>query len=259
MDAARNFVTQSYLSYRGLFHWLTPFPYISNVVLAPFLTLLNFILVGRFAGDSSPDRFGVGMIAYAIVWIYMGGITQSFANDRQGGTLDLLLGSDANRAAAYFSRGAGHFYNGPLTAVCTTILGVLIIDLDVENLNVLTYLVAICAISLGVLSLALLIGNFAALYREWFLAMSIPVGGLLTLTGMVIPVGKLPPGLEQIGQVLPITHGLRALRGAFEGAAVSDVWEQLVYELIIVVALSALGLAVFGWMSREARRRGILA
>ena len=122
MDRIQNFYLQAYLSYRGLFHWLTPFPYFSNIVLAPFLTLLNFILIGRFASGRDVDRFGIGMVVYAIVWIYVGGVTQSFSNDRSGGTLHLLFGSPASRASAYFARGAGHFYNGPLTAISTTFL-----------------------------------------------------------------------------------------------------------------------------------------
>ena len=67
MDRIQNFYLQAYLSYRGLFHWLTPFPYFSNIVLAPFLTLLNFILIGRFASVGDVDRFGIGMVVYAIV------------------------------------------------------------------------------------------------------------------------------------------------------------------------------------------------
>lgn len=259
MDALRNFYTQSYLSYRGLFHWLTPFPYFSNVVLAPFLSLLNFILIGRFASDASPDRFGVGMIVYAIVWIYIGGVTQSFANDRQGGTLHLLLGSTVSRPAAYFSRGVGHFYNGPLTALCTTLLSVIFIDLNVDDLDYGNYVVSVLAISLGILSLALLLGNFAALYEDWFLPFSIATGGLIMLTGVIIPVENLPPGLEQAGQFLPVTHGLHALRAAFAGEAINGVGHQLLLELSVAVVYSLVGLAVFMLIDREARRRGVLA
>ena len=151
MDRIQNFYLQAYLSYRGLFHWLTPFPYFSNIVLAPFLTLLNFILIGRFASVGDVDHFGIGMVVYAIAWIYVGGVTQSFSNDRSGGTLHLLFGSPASRASAYFARGAGHFYNGPLTAISTTFLAVLVIDLNVADLNYLTYAVAIAVVSIGIL------------------------------------------------------------------------------------------------------------
>ena len=35
MGYVRNFGAQAWLSYRALFHWLTPPSYISNVVLGP--------------------------------------------------------------------------------------------------------------------------------------------------------------------------------------------------------------------------------
>ena len=259
MDRIQNFYLQAYLSYRGLFHWLTPFPYFSNIVLAPFLTLLNFILIGRFASVRDVDRFGIGMVVYAIVWIYVGGVTQSFSNDRSGGTLHLLFGSPASRASAYFARGAGHFYNGPLTAISTTILAVLVIDLNVGDLNYLTYALAIVVVSIGILMFSLLLGNFAALYHDWFLFSSIGYGGLLGLTGVIIPVDRLPTVLEGLANVLPITHGLQALRGAFAGALVAQVSSDLLLELAVAAGYAVVGLVVFTLMDRAARRRGILA
>ena len=255
----QNFYLQAYLSYRGLFHWLTPFPYFSNIVLAPFLTLLNFILIGRFASVGDVDRFGIGMVVYAIVWIYVGGVTQSFSNDRSGGTLHLLFGSPASRASAYFARGAGHFYNGPLTAVSTTLLAVLVIDLNAGDLDYLTYAVAIVAVSIGILAFSLLLGNFAALYQDWFLFSSIGYGGLLGLTGVIVPVERLPRALEVIANGLPITHGLSALRGAFAGESVASVSSDLLLELAVAAAYAAVGLAVFTLIDRAARQRGILA
>lgn len=259
VDRVQNFYLQAYLSYRGLFHWLTPFPYFSNIVLAPFLTLFNFILIGRFASFGDIDYFGIGMVVYAIVWIYVGGVTQSFSNDRSGGTLHLLFGSPASRASAYFARGVGHFYNGPLTAISTTLLAVLVIDLSVGDLNYLTYIVAVVVVSIGILMVSLLLGNFAALYQDWFLFSSIGYGSLLGLTGVIVPVDRLPRALEIIANGLPITHGLKALRGAFAGESVASVSSDLLLELAVAAAYAAVGLAVFILIDRAARQRGILA
>ena len=259
MDAIQNFYLQAYLSYRGLFHWLTPFPYFSNVVLAPFLTLLNFVLIGRFASHGAADRFGIGMIVYAIAWIYVAGVTQSFSNDRSGGTLHLLFGSSANRASAYFARGVGHFYNGPLTAISTTILAILVIDLKAGDLNYLTYAVAIVVVSIGILMFSLLLGNFAALYQDWFLPLSLAQGALLGLTGVIIPLDRLPTVLEWIGNALPITHGLDALRGAFVGDSIAEVSSDLLLELVVAAGYAVVGLTVFILVDRAARRRGVLA
>ena len=259
VDRVQNFYLQAYLSYRGLFHWLTPFPYFSNIVLAPFLTLFNFILIGRFASFGNIDYFGIGMVVYAIVWIYVGGVTQSFSNDRSGGTLHLLFGSPASRASAYFARGLGHFYNGPLTAISTTLLAVLVIDLSVGDLNYLTYIVAVAVVSIGILMVSLLLGNFAALYQDWFLFSSIGYGSLLGLTGVIVPVDRLPRALEIIANGLPITHGLKALRGAFAGESVASVSSDLLLELAVAGCYAVVGLAVFVFIDRAARQRGILA
>ncbi len=214
MDRVQNVYLQAYLSYRGLVHWLTPFPYFSNFVRAPFLTLLNFIL----------GRGHRRMVVYAIVWIYVGSVTQSFSNDRSGGTLHLLFGSPASRASAYFARGVGHFYNVPLMAVSTTLLAVLVIDLNAGELNYLTYTVAIVVVSIGILMLSLLLGNFAALYHDWFLFSSIGYGGLLGLTGLIIPRRPPPcsprsssPGAADYAWTQSVAGGLRRRVGGKRG------------------------------------------
>ena len=106
---------------------------------------------------------------------------------------------------------------------------------------------------------SLLLGNFAALYQDWFLFLSIGYGGLLGLTGVIIPVDRLPTVLEGLAQGLPITHGLQALRGAFAGESVAQVSSDLLLELAVAAAYAVVGLAVFTLMDRAARRRGILA
>ena len=133
------------------------------------------------------------------------------------------------------------------------------IDLNVGDLNYLTYAVAIAVVSIGILMFSLLLGNFAALYHDWFLFSSIGYGGLLGLTGVIIPVDRLPTVLEGVANVLPITHGLAALRGAFAGESVATVTTDLLLELVVAAAYAVVGLAVFTLMDRAARWRGILA
>ena len=133
------------------------------------------------------------------------------------------------------------------------------IDLNVGDLNYLTYALAIVVVSIGILMFSLLLGNFAALYRDWQLFFSLALGGLLGLTGVVIPVDRLPNVLEGVAQGLPITHGLQALRGAFAGASVAQVSSDLLLELAVAAGYAVVGLVVFTLMDRAARRRGILA
>ena len=76
---------------------------------------------------------------------------------------------------------------------------------------------------------------------------------------MIIPTDRLPQALEGVAQALPITHGLRALRGAFAGDSVAAVSSDLLLELAVAAGYAVLGLVVFTLIDRAARRRGILA
>ena len=101
------FATQSRLVYAALFYWLYPWGYVSNVILAPLFQLLTFSLVATYAtGAESAQRYMVGMITWAIVWIVISGILQSFAYDRGFGTLSLLFATPVSRLGALTSRAA---------------------------------------------------------------------------------------------------------------------------------------------------------
>ncbi len=133
------------------------------------------------------------------------------------------------------------------------------IDLSVGDLDYLTYIVAVVVVSTGILMVSLLLGNFAALYQDWFLFSSIGHRSLLGLTGVIVPVDRLPRALEIIANGLPITHGLKALRGAFAGESVASVSSDLLLELAVAATYAVVGLAVFVFIDRAARQRGILA
>lgn len=260
MGYLRNFGAQSWLSYRALFFWLSPPAYISNVVLAPFLTMALFVLTGRFVGDPTlAERFGVSMIAFGIVRLYMSGVGQSFANDRSLGTLQFLYASRQSWAEAYFAKGAGHFVNGPLAAIFTVVLAALLLDFDVSSAAIGTCFVATLTICLSLLMAAMLVGNFAMVMEERLLPISFATGALLAFTGVTIPPDALPPGLYHFAQVLPLTHGLPALREGFAGAGLGEVVDSLLLELGIALLYAVVGAVMFALLQREALRRGILS
>ena len=260
MGYIRNFGAQAWLSYRGLFFWLAPPSYISNVVLAPFLTMALFVLTGRFVGDATlAERFGVSMIAFGIVRLSISGVYQSFQNDRVLGTLQFLYASRQSWVEAYFAKGAAHFPNGPLAAVCTVVLAALLLDFDVSNADIWTCIVATLVISLSVLMLGMLVGNSAMVMEDRLLPISLATGALLAFTGITIPPDSLPPGLYHLAQVLPVTHGLPALREGFAGAGLREVADSLLLELGIALLYAVVGAVLFALLQREALRRGTLS
>ena len=172
----------------------------------------------------------VGMVAYAVAVIVPSGIVQSFAYDRELGTLSFLFATRVSRLGALVSRGTLHFPNGVISGLATIALAALFVDLDVSRLDWGAAIVALVVMSLACTTLSLLVGCWAAMMQDWFIPNATAQALLVAFTGILVPTGDLPPIASEVGTLLPLTHGVEALRQAFVGASVADGAGQLARE-----------------------------
>jgi ABC-2 type transport system permease protein len=248
---------QAYLSYKALFGWLNWPAYISTIVFRPALIVAMFGLTGEFArGAAAAERYIVGMTAFAIPHVLMGGVLQSFASERAFATLGFLFASTGNRFQAYVSRGLLHYPNAMATVASSVVFAVIFLRTDFSAANwplvIACYLLMIAT----TLFYGLFLGNLAIAFRDWQVSFNIMQAVFLSLTGAVIPLASLPAGLRQISEILPVTHGLMALRDAYDGAAFSVVSENLLIEGVVGVSYLTLGYVGFRLVEVYARSTG---
>src|SRR5215210_4483673 len=112
----RNYARQAYFTYKGLFMWLNWPAYISSIIFRPAFMVAIFGLTGRFArGEQASENYIIGMTAFAIPHILMGGILQGFAYERSFATLGFLFASTGSRLQSFSARGLLHAPNAVLT------------------------------------------------------------------------------------------------------------------------------------------------
>jgi ABC-2 type transport system permease protein len=107
---------------------------------------------------------------------------------------------------------------------------------------------------LGVLSAAYLLlfkrGNPA----KWFI-----LGVSSIVGGMLFPVDILPPWLQVVAHLNPVTYALDALRGALlDGAGISTIGRRLVLLLVFGAILLPISMLVFSWVLRRTKVTGTL-
>ncbi len=255
----QNFMTQIYLSYRGLFLWLNWPAYLSNIVGRPFFFVIMFALLGRLIRDpEATQAYIIGMAAFSIPVMVLGGVIQVFYHERVIGTIAILYASPGNRAAIFFSRAALHVPNGLLTSGLSLLTGWCLLGLEIDRLNLPLMLPSLTLISVSCAAFGLFLGSLAVIVREWFYFLSGSQGLLIAVTGVVIPASSLPMALRLIGDVLPITHGLVALRGSFDGATFAAVGRNLAFEADVAVAFGLAGYAIFRWTEQRSKVSGAL-
>ena len=178
----KNLFRQSYYSYKGLFGWLTWPAYISTVVFRPALNMAIYTFVGKFVLRADIGSLVVGLAAYQMPFVLLGGITNCVQRDRGFGTLQFTYVSKGSRALTYFCKGVFHFPNALLVAAIVLVSARVFLGLDFGKVNWLGLVTVILVIALSSTAAALLIGNFGIIINDWATAYGAFAGGMLALT-----------------------------------------------------------------------------
>jgi ABC-type polysaccharide/polyol phosphate export permease len=251
------FARQAYFSYKGLFMWLNWPAYVSSIILRPGFMVAIFGLTGRFArGEEAGEAYMIGMTAFAIPHILMGGILQNFAYERSFGTLGLVFASSGSRLLSFLSRGVLHYPNAMMTVVASLFFAGVILSTDFQGAEWGAVAVTYALMGVSCTLFGLFLGNFSIAMRDWQVSFNITQAAFMALTGAIIPRSDLPAGLYELSGLLPVTHGLEGLRAAFAGADIATIRDELMLEALIGVAYAAAGYGLYRLVEAYARRSG---
>ena len=259
LTTLHRFALQSYLSYRGLFLWLTPVSYTSNILLRPVLAVMMFGFLAQYALDEETARgYAIGLAGYSVGRIIAGGVMQSLYRDAAFGTLAAVYASPVSRTMLYFSRCVLHIPNAALVAASVLVAAAVFLDLGFAQVDWGGLVAAFAVITLSTMLFSLFVATLILLsgtgWANWIIILD---GLLLSLAGVIIPTSELPIVLFELGQLLPVTHGLESLREAFAGG--SGYWPGLAREAALGLAYGVAGLLLFRVAEVQAKRRGVLA
>ena len=253
------FLQGALLSYIALFRWLRPTTYMASKVFMPLAQLVFFTFLGVSAtGEETANFYIVGnaMQITAISGIY--GVTMSIGGDRWSGTLPYLFGAPANRITMFMGRAFFHILDGMLGVFIGFMWGVFLLGLDFSNTDIPALVLTIMITTISTAGLGLLMGCLSLITRNIMFVNNTVYFLLLIFSGANIPIQVLPPLLQSISFVLPLTRGIAAARRIIVGSDLSQVSELLVGELFIGLIYGVLGYLLFHWFEVQAKKRGSL-
>jgi len=255
-----NLSREAYLSYKALFLWLNWPAYISNVIVRPGLIVAMFALTGRFArGEDAVESYVIGLTAYAVPSIVMGGVLQGFYYERSFGTIGFLYASRGSRVGSFFGRGLLHLPNAALVVAAALGFSNLFLHTGFGDANWGAVVACYALMVLAATACALCWANLCIVLRDWLMLYSLMLTVFLVLTGVIIPRDELPAGLGAVGAALPVTHALEGLRAAYAGAGVEVIATDLMLEAVVGVVYGVLGYGLFRAVEARARRSGAYA
>ena len=254
----RIFVHSAWLTYVGLFTWARPGVYVASKIIAPLTYMIFFTYLGMSATSHSTVEFyivGNALQLAALSGIF--GVTMAIGFERNAGTLIYLVGSPANRLAAFMGRAFFHILDGILGVIMGFACGMLLgLDMSAANLPGLALTILIttfstCGIGLMLGSISLAALNVMFLNNTVFFL-------LFLFSGANVPLDGMPAWMRTVSTGLPLTRGIQTARLLVRGAPLTEVWPLLIGELSVGLAYMLVGFTFFRWFEFQARRRGTL-
>jgi ABC-2 type transport system permease protein len=239
-------------------------------VLGFGLLVVSLVFFSRFVGAAANpymNAFGgnylgfiaIGFLATEFQQVGISGLARRIRLAQVMGTLEAEV---ATPAPPWMVLGAAPVYEFGTAALRSTLYlwgATIFVGLELPRANPVTIAVVVPLVLAAFIGLGLLTAGTTMLMRR-LNPVSIVMGSLsFFVSGVVYPVSVLPAWLQGVGQLLPLTHALHALRGAFlVGAAPGALTRHLVALAIFAVVLIPIGAATFAYALRRARVDGSL-
>ena len=134
-------------------------------------------------------------------------------------------------------------------------VGWLLLDVEISAGQLPALVLVMAASAFACTSLGLVVGAVGLRVRDVFFLANFVVYALVLFCGVNIPLDALPPWMEDVARVLPLTHGIEAAREIANGASLADVDHLVWTELGIGAVYAAGAYALFKVFEYEGRRR----
>jgi ABC-2 type transport system permease protein len=150
-----------------------------------------------------------------------------------------------------------------LELVQATVLFLLIcVTFDIRvDLPLLPLLIVLFLTGIGLYGFGLVLAGIAVIYKQIGRVVQLLQLALLFLTGALIPLESLPRPIQILGEFLPLSLSIKITRHLTDwGWNLRQVLEsrELLYLILNSGVYLVLGIGVFMWTDRVARRQGLL-
>ncbi|WP_120003058.1 ABC transporter permease [Nesterenkonia muleiensis] len=231
--------------------------WVVGALLPEIFRMLVYVLIGYIVGDTAGLQFAlVGCFALGMISSTVSAISDVPVDDVQAGTYRTVLLGSLSPFTQYLGRALVIAANGLVLTVIATSVVALVTGQGTLLLSLLphTWMLVPAAFStsmLGLLVIAPAIGS------NWEgITYNTATGVLVVMSGAVFSLTN--PAASAIGQALPLTHVIQALRLALEG---QPYGERLVLEVLTGLVWGLAAYVLFRWQGARGKRtaRGAFA
>jgi len=223
---------------------------LGTVFVIPLTQMVFFAFVAQLGGDSVAYT-ALGNAVATVTYSSVFSVCQTTDSEKWQGTMEHLLVSPANRLALYFGRGLIPILISLATVTvgltyADAFFGVRIAASAIPALAVSVVLTAFAMVGFG-----LLLGGIALYLRTSIILGNIFLFAGLLLSGVNFSLSALPLPLQYVGDALPLTWGLAAIRAAVAGDGLGTL--AVLWAAVGIAAAASFAAAIFLWKVFERR------
>jgi ABC-2 type transport system permease protein len=224
---------------------------------------MSIMYIGKAQGDQNSDLL-LFLAIGTLVWSYLNSVFMNMAEmiawERWEGTIEYTMMAPISRLTHMFGQSIFAIIYGAVRSAL--LLGVLALffDIDLAGANLSGAALAMTIGSLSFIGFGIVGAVLPLLFPEKGEQMTFIISSLLLLvSGVYYPIEVLPGWMQFLSTLSPATYVLDAMREAIlEGESTMDLLPMMLPLLLIGAITIPLGMAVFGYFERYAKRTGRL-
>jgi ABC-2 type transport system permease protein len=247
-------VVTGFQDYSVTFTWKT---WLAGWYVRVLFQVVFFALIGRLLGSDA--RLHYLLVGNALMLAAIGSLFAVAGTtwERRAGTLPLLVAAPSSPLVVFVGRSAWALTDGFVSSIAAFFVAAPLFGLDLpwpRTLLVvpLTALVAGSCYALGTFLGGLVLRAMSM--RN--VAANITWGTIMAIGGVNVPVSYYPEPVQWLAQVLPLTHGLEAIRELLAGEPFGSLVPDAGLELLVGCSWLALALITFNRLAEGGRRDG---
>jgi ABC-2 type transport system permease protein len=203
---------------------------------------------------------GIGTVVWAYLRAVFANVGEMVAWERWEGTIEYTMMAPISRLAHMLGVSLFSIIYGLVRSAL--LLGVLALffSVDLSNANLEGAAVVLLVGSISFLGFGIMAAVLPLLFPERGEEMTFVISSILLLvSGVYYPISVLPDWMEPLATISPATYVLAGMRAALLEGTPTMALGPVILPILILGALTLpIGIAIFGWGERYAKRTGRL-
>ncbi len=259
-NPVRVFWSSAVLAKRALFAWLNPAMWITQLFFISLFQMAFFVYVATFVNNSEigVEYVAIGNALQSLAYVSIFAVCNITGEEKQQGTIEILLVSPANRFSVFVGRAMFQIANGIATVAIAFCYAAFVFNVDFSNANLPGLAVVILITTFAMTGFGLMLSSLGLFLRTSMIIANVFLFLGILVCGVNFPVSYLPEYVRPISYAIPMTYGTEAARMAVSGSSLVDMSGLLGLEALVGFAVMIVGYLMFRWFERIARSRGTL-